>query len=366
MRNTGGRSCLSAPTQGGIVKPVTTLTRTALLGVLIATAGCPAPFPETAIRNDRLQARVYLPDGQSGFYRGTRFDWSGVMVGLEYAGHEYFPQWFQRTGADVHDFIYDGPDIVAGPCTAVTGPAEEFVASPTAMGFDRARPGEGFLKIGVGVLRKPDDARYDPYRLYPILNGGRWHATARADSVIFDQSLNDPGSGYGYEYQKAVSLPQGDASRLVLQHRLRNTGSRPLEANVYNHNFLYLDRRPPGPDTSITFPFPVRSARPLTGGLAKLLAPNQLGFVRTFSGEDQVYLELQGYGTDAKDYDIRIENRAVGAGVRITGDRPLARLALWAIRAPLSVEPFIALEIPPGAEFTWRLQYEFYTVPTVP
>jgi hypothetical protein len=53
----------------------------------------------------------------------------------------------------------------------------------------------------------------------------------------------------------------------------------------------------------------------------------------------------------------------VGAGVRITGDRPLSRMALWAIRAPLSMEPFIDMEIAPGAEFTWRIRYEYYTVP---
>jgi hypothetical protein len=35
---------------------------------------------------------------------------------------------------------------------------------------------------------------------------------------------------------------------------------------------------------------------------------------------------------------------------------------LWTIRAPYSIEPFIDLQIEPGAEFTWRLQYEFYTV----
>ncbi len=61
--------------------------------------------------------------------------------------------------------------------------------------------------------------------------------------------------------------------------------------------------------------------------------------------------------------DIRIENRSVGAGVRITADRPLSRAALWAIRAPLSIEPFIQMNIEPGTEFTWRIKYEYYTIP---
>ena len=47
----------------------------------------------------------------------------------------------------------------------------------------------------------------------------------------------------------------------------------------------------------------------------------------------------------------------------MTADRPLSRAALWAIRAPLSFEPFIDLNIEPGTEFTWRIQYEYYTIP---
>jgi hypothetical protein len=115
--------------------------------------------PEAEISNGSLRARLYLPDANLGFYRGTRFDWSGVVGGVEYAGHNYYPQWFQRSDPTVHDFIYDGADIVAGPCTAITGPAEEFVSNGQALGFDQAKAGGTFIKIGVGILRKPDDAR---------------------------------------------------------------------------------------------------------------------------------------------------------------------------------------------------------------
>jgi hypothetical protein len=35
--------------------------------------------PQTEIKNQHIQAKLYLPDSQNGFYRGTRFDWSGVI-----------------------------------------------------------------------------------------------------------------------------------------------------------------------------------------------------------------------------------------------------------------------------------------------
>lgn len=341
-----------------------TIPRMVLPLLLAAGASFGAPTaPEAEIASSTIRVRIYPPDGTAGFYRGTRFDWSGVIGRLEYAGHDFYPPWFQRCDPDVHDFTYAGNDIVAGPCTAVTGPAEEFVTGGKGLGFDEAKAGGTFIKIGVGVLRKPDDRAYDPYRLYPIAHGGQWDSTCQGSTATFRHTVTDATSGYGYAYEKQVAVDD-HPSRLVLRHSLRNIGTRPISTSVYNHNFLYLDRQAPGPDCTITLPFAIRTA-----DAARSLAvvrSNQITFSKTLSGEDRVYLDLQGFGPDAKDYDIRIEQRAAGVGLRITGDRPLSRMALWAIRAPLSIEPFIAMTIEPGAEFTWRIQYEYFRLPPRP
>lgn len=334
-----------------------------VLGASLAAGNCVSAgaAPEAEISSGPIRVRLYLPDAKTGFYRGTRFDWSGVIGGLEYAGHNYCPQWFQRSDPNVHDFIYDGADIVAGPCTAITGPAEEFVADGKALGFDQAVAGGTFIKIGVGVLRKPDDKAYDPYRLYPIADGGRWTVKRQPDSIEFRQELGDSATGYAYEYRKTVSVA-GDKRQMVLDHCLRNTGTRVIQTSVYNHNFFYIDRQPPGPDFSLTVPFRIRTAEPLASSLVEV-RENRITFPRPLTGEDRVYLRILGFSADPKDYDIRIENRRLGAGVRITADRPLSRAALWAIRAPLSIEPFIEMKIAPGAQYTWRITYECYTIP---
>lgn len=314
--------------------------------------------PEAEIVSPTLRARLFLPDAQTGFYRGTRFDWSGVIGSLTFAGHEFFPTWFDRSDPEVHDFVDRGNEIVAGPCTAITGPAEEFVASGKALGFEEAKPGGTFVKIGVGVLRRPDDRPYDPFRLYPIVDSGRWTVSPRSNAVEFVQSVNDAASGYGYEYRKTVSLAT-DRARLLLSHHLRNTGARVIRTSVYNHNFLYLDRQPPGPEISLQFPFALRAVDGPANSLG-LIQGNRIEFSRTLAGEDRVHLNLQGFGTEAKDHDIRVEHRGLGVGVRIIGDRPLSRLALWSIRAPVSIEPFVDLAVPAGAETEWQIRYEFY------
>jgi hypothetical protein len=83
----------------------------------------------------------------------------------------------------------------------------------------------------------------------------------------------------------------------------------------------------------------------------------------SLEGRDVVTTPVQGFGGTAKDHQIRIDSGAAGAGMVITADRPLSRASLWSIRSVVSMEPFIALAIEPGSEFTWTSSYRYYTLP---
>jgi hypothetical protein len=324
-----------------------------------AAAGPATGAPHAEITNGVLKARFYLPDAQKGFYRGTRFDWSGVIGSLEYKGHQYYGPWFTKTDPTVNDFVYRGTDIVAGPCSAITGPVEEFSTLDKALGYDEAKPGGTFLKIGVGVLRKPPEGgTYSRFRLYQIVDPGTWKVRTTGNSIEFTQDVADVSSGYGYHYRKTIRLVPG-RPELVMDHALKNTGKRPIASNVYNHNFLVLDGQPPGPDFVLKMPFQIQTNRALDSALAEVRG-NQIMYRRALRDKETVYAEFQGFGATAADYRFTIENRKTGAGMRITGNRPLSKVALWSIRSVLSLEPFIAMNIEPGREFTWQYTYTYY------
>ena len=324
-----------------------------------AAAGPTPGAPKAEITNGVLKARFYLPDAQKGFYRGTRFDWSGVIGSLEYEGHRYYGPWFTKTDPAVNDFLFQGADIIAGPCSAITGPVEEFSTDDQAMGYRQAKPGETFVKIGVGVLRKPHDGgEYSRFRLYEIVDPGTWKVRATRDTIEFTQGVTDASSGYGYRYQKTVRLVGGQPE-MVIDHRLRNTGERLIESDVYNHNFLVLDGQPPGPDFVLKMPFAIKAARAPDRALAEFRG-DQIVYRKVLGAKETVYTDFHGFGPTAADYRFTIENKKAGAGVRITGDRPLSKVALWSIRSVLSLEPFIAMRIEPGREFTWRYTYTYY------
>ncbi|HYZ87091.1 MAG TPA: hypothetical protein VE621_21930, partial [Bryobacteraceae bacterium] len=125
---------------------------------LCATAFAIAVFgqyPEATITNGVVTAKLYLPDAEKGYYRGTRFDWSGQVYSLTTGGHEYFGQWFERYDPKLHD--------------AIMGPVEEYGVDG-GLGYQDAKPGETFLRIGVGALRKPEEAKYERFRTYDIVD----------------------------------------------------------------------------------------------------------------------------------------------------------------------------------------------------
>jgi len=298
-------------------------------------------FPQAEINNGIIRAKLYLPDSRSGYYQGTRFDWSGNMPGLEYKEHQYFGQWFTKYSPEIHD--------------AIMGPVEDF----TPLDYPETKPGGNFLKIGVGVLSKPDDKPYTFTTLYPITNHGKWTVNKQPDQVQFIHELKD--KDYSYQYEKSVQLIK-DKPEMVLSHTLKNRGTRTIETTVYDHNFFTIDNQQVGPGLSVTFPFIITGEGLGFGELAKIDG-SKIVFLRKLNEGENVFCgALKGFGTSEKDYDIRIENQNTGAGVRITCDQPLFKLVFWSCSTTACPEPYIKIKVDPGEEFSWKINYQFYTL----
>ncbi len=316
------------------------------IGILLCSPLEGANFPHATISNGLVQANLYLPNAEHGYYRGGRFDWSGVISRLDYAKHNYFGVWFPKYEPTLHD--------------AITGPVEEFRSEDGGLGYGQAKPGDMFVKIGVGVLQKPDDKPYDFTRNYKIVSTGVWVVRPEKDRVEFIQELKGV-DGYAYVYSKKVRLAK-DKPELILEHTLKNTGTRTIETQVYDHDFYVIDGQPTGPAFSIKFPFKPKAASDLKGGAE--VQGNNIVYLRELAegNKDSVASYLEGFGSDVADNDIRVENSNVKAGVRETGDHPIAKLFLWSVRTTVCPEVYISLKIPPKKKATWRIKYDFYTL----
>jgi hypothetical protein len=331
-------------------------------------AGAATEPPAASISNGVVRAKLYLPDVDNGYYRGTRFDWSGSVASLETNGHTYFGQWFPRYDPKLHD--------------SITGPVEDYAP----LNYTESKPGETFVKIGIGVLKRLDEPQYKFSNPYDLLDTGKWSVRTGPDFVEYRHELADPKSGYAYIYTKTVRLTSGKP-QMTIEHTLKNTGTKAIATNVYNHGFFMLDSQPTGPDFTVTFPFDIKTTRDMNG----LAEPRgkQIIYLKTLQenvsasgspggapagggapgaapgrgGRQAASTLIEGFSSDPKDFDIRVENHKTGAGVRITGNRPLWRINFWSVRTTVCPEAYVEVKADPGKETSWRLTYDFYKLP---
>jgi len=305
-------------------------------------------FPSVELSNGVIKLNLYLPDPEKGYYRSTRFDWSGIISQVEYNGHTYFGEWKTTHDPGVND------DIV--------GPVEEFRTGsfdePGALGYKEANTGEPFIKIGIGLLEKVDEPNYRFWQAYKIIKAGKWEVSYGKDWIEFRQDFQGI-SGWNYLYTKKITLSK-DKPEFTISHSLKNTGTRPIETSQYNHNFFIIDGTPIGTDYVLKFPYEVKTKRDVKSFLEA--KGNELYFVKNLETEAP-FTELEGFGDDAKDYEITVQNNKTGAGVIIKGDNPIAHLNFWTVKTTVCPEPFVEMNIAPDEQKDWNITYTFFAKP---
>ena len=296
-------------------------------------------YPRLELHNGVLRVSMYLPDAERGYYRGTRFDWSGLIERVECHGHRFYGPLHAEHDPYRHD--------------CVSGPAEEF-AMFHPMGFAEAQPGESFVKIGVGLLARGENDRYRFDGEYRLVRPGEWVVEHTPAAVTFTQALYGE-RGWAYLYRKTIRLHEGQAA-FVIEHRLENRGVKTIDITNYNHNFTIIDDAPYGPDYVVEFPFSTDAPVPL-GDIA-WFRDGQIDVDRPL--EDLALWWPVFKGADPGTYNAAVvRNRKTGAAVAFRGDAPIKQMVFWAVERAACPEPFIRIHLEPGRTQTWSTTYRF-------
>jgi hypothetical protein len=296
-------------------------------------------YPSATISNEAVSMKLFLPDNTKGFYRATRFDWSGVIGSVKYKDHEYFGAW-----KDSHNPLLPA-DIV--------GPAES--STEGGLGYKEAAPGEGFIRLGVGVVEKGTEVKYDYHiKTYKILDHGKWQIDKGDDWITFTHTINSD-FGYGYVYEKTVKLTDNGFN---IEHKLQNTGDKKIEFDQYNHNFFVIDNQITGPSIKVKYPFKVKSTSD-TKELAKV-GGNSIQFNKDFEKGESVFVEVEGYQPTALFNKFCIENFKTGAGVTVSIDQPITKAQFWTNGKTLCPENSIQIAVDPNKEQKWTSKYVLF------
>ncbi len=296
-------------------------------------------YPQTTLSNGLIGVSIYLPDAEKGYYRGTRFDWSGVISRVQYAGHTFYGEWKERHDPTHHD------DIV--------GPVEEF-SMEDPLGYEDAGPGDPFVKIGVGALIRPNNSEYRFHEKYKIQKAGTWEIKQEKDWIEFYQEFEGPDE-WAYHYTKRIELLESQPA-FVIKHTLKNIGFKTIDTTHYNHNFTIIDDEPIGLGYEISFPFALDVEGEFNNCVE--IEDKQIQFTKA-NEPGHVMLFLQNDFSSAEENQITITNKDARAGIHINGDQTPFKINVWSQRWTVSPEPFIKIQVERGETMQWEYKYRF-------
>lgn len=316
-----------------------------------------ADYPAVLLKVDGAELTVYQPDAKTGYYRGSRFDWSGVIANLKIGENTLFGPW-----KDKHDPANN--DDITGPC-------EEF-GMEAPLGYAEAAVGETFLKIGIGELEKPKEEKYRFFHNYKIANNGTWRVSkvtglpGESASIEFRHTIRTK-SGYAYHYKKTLSIASASEGKhlfLDLRHELINTGEKTIETDYYNHNFFNVNAEPIGPRYRIEFPKAIAATAESKFVAPAVLKDSTFTFAAALPAKESAFGWLTAPDGKPMGYDFEMifagKEKGRGVRMRVNGQgQTVSKFQLWSIQSCLCPEPFVKLKVEPGDSTSWMTTYHF-------
>jgi hypothetical protein len=293
-----------------------------------------------SLHSDRLAVEIAAP---GTVYRGTRFDWTAFITQVTLDGK--------------HTFCVPESNQ-SGYGTGGIGLCNEF-GIEKVIGYTDIKPGEPFPKLGIGLLKRPDDSPYNFGKLHEIANLFQIEietGPAQAKFVVAPLDCR----GVAVRLTKTVSVQQ---QQLTIAYLLENTGSKVVDTHEYCHNFLGIDRQLIGPDYRLRFPYHIELEKLpfIPGPLPEILAFDGGDFSLRSTPQPQTafYFRPLGYSqTQAPQWEL--VHLPSGVGLREYDDFAPRRVAVWGTTHVISAEIFIDIHLEPGQSLAWTRRFEFF------
>ncbi|AUG57455.1 hypothetical protein [Acetivibrio saccincola] len=283
------------------------------------------------LKNDRLKVEIDYP-GNS--YNGSRFDWTGFITDV--------------CLDDKYSFCTK-ESLIPGKGSGGVGLCNEF-GIHTPIGYDLAKPGEKFLKLGVGLLTRPDESDYfffDKYQVSPF----EVVVKEEDDSITFILNHLDC-NGYSAKMTKKLSIKD---NTLTIDYQLENTGKKTIVTEEYCHNFISINENPIDKGYILRFPYNINIKE-----VPEVLTfkDNEIKIIK--NPKNDFHCIIEGYDSiDNHYWELVFE--PLKAGVREYSNFNVKSLALWGTTHVISPEVFIDVNIQPGKIQKWARKYEFFT-----
>ncbi len=289
--------------------------------------GCPTGMKHELRRGD-LRVWIETDTDRLASAFGPRFDRTAQVVSVRRGGLSYL---------DEHGLV-----------------DEIGLRGNGVLGYERAKGGGRFAKVGVGTLRRDSAGEYDFTRKYPVLSLAEVELEELSVSCLCVRQELKLDERFGYRWEKRYELESNDG--LAIYYRLSNLGTEPCTFEQYNHNFLRIGEDPIDESyrVELGFPFP----RSPEGNGYWSAEGQELRLVKSAPqrGGARWGGELEGASAEGNRLSV---SSSRGGKMQIEGDFCPARFFLWALRSTICPEVFWRNEVKPGQTRKTERRYRF-------
>lgn len=289
------------------------------------------------LKNKNLEVHIDTPFENYNF---SRFDWTGKIAVVKFKN--IYLSSVERTDCENENSFGKGF-------------YNEF-GIDTALGFEDAKIGGWFHKIGVGLLKK-DDHQYLFNKKYDI-KPAEFEIITESNKIIIickSKSVN----GYSYVLKKEIELHN---SSFMIKYHLHNTGEKDIITDEYIHNFTAINNDLIGPNYLLKFPFQIKPElfKETVNPEQKVnISKNEISF-NGLTNEQFFFSNLSGNKNVNAVWELI--NHKNNIGISETGSFQTTKINLWGWKHVMSPELFYKVHIKPNESAEWTRTYAVFKV----
>ena len=291
------------------------------------------------LENELLQIDIQKPGNP---YRESRFDWTGQIIQITYLNKHTFcttelinGQMINEVGRGLYnEFGLDEP-----------------------IGYKDCRVGSAFPKIGVGLLTKDSNDKYDFSKKYKINPYSFPYSIEKTKAQFFCET--EKGQDYSFQLDKKIEL---NKNTFTIYYCLYNCGKKTINTNEYVHNFVSINNRLIDGGYKLTFPFQLRPEK-----FGYMVDPENVFNFQNDSLTWNTVPSTPFFIANANaDYDGKgswtLVNFEDKVGIQETVDFNVQKINLWGNSHVVSPELYIKITASPGERVCWSRTYSVFSL----
>jgi len=289
------------------------------------------------LKNNNLEIHIDHPLEN---YQAARFDWTGKIRVVNFQNSPI--SGIERTDNQQEQ-------------TLGKGFYNEF-GIDMALGFEEAKIGGWFHKIGVGLLKKTDNtyAFNKSYEIQPAV-----FEVSETTNKLLIKCQSKLVNGYAYTLIKTIELQE---SSFIIHYHFDNTGEKSIITDEYVHNFTAINRALIGPNYHLNFPFPLKPTLfEETVNPEKKVIIGQKGF--QFKGTPKkpfFFSNLTGNEWGSASWELINQQHKIG--IREKGNFQTNKVNLWGWEHVISPELFFKIHLAPNQAIEWVRRYDVFKI----